>query len=782
MADLLLYIAFLLFARMQVFVECLGVDIGISSVWDTPLHIRTSSRHFIRPQKHTTQQTNFEMPYFMTLVDSGNSIQFENQFRRFENSNSNENEKKSESRPPSVAERLLSDMDMNVNPCDNFYKFSCGGYIERSNNTDGVSNAFSKPGDRISETVKTELEKELSNSDPKPLLKAKKLYRSCMDENSIERQGIAPVLLFLSDRGGWPVLGSWDYKNFDYIDLLARTRPLIRDYEFHYLPTGAIIGMVIQKDFGKKGQYAIYLDQPSFGQYGFFALPNHEVYRLGKNSIYNKAYEEYLVDIAVALGANPVVANLDMCDVVKFETELAKSALYEEERRRVDIRYNKISILELSLRYPKIDLVRYIRIVLSTANIKIDLNSKVILWAAPYFDRLTKIIANTSMRTLANYILFRTIQPLLPALNRHIQYIYLRYLAVVNGEKEPRLPERSGFCEGVVSNQMDWIASRLFVQNGRYGNTIVQTKQINDFVRSVFTNMIYRADWLSGITKKLVLKKMNAIRAKIGFPKILLNNKYLENYYRHFDIKRNFFGNMEEVITENYRNVLTKLVHPPRDEWLLRPTTVNAVHNLGTTSIEIPLGILDDPFFSEDFPPSMNFGGIGFLIGHEYGHGFEVTGTKFDWNSLIRNYWSGKSMIDFSMRADCLVNQFSNFYIPEADLLVVNGNKTLNENIPDLVGVQAGFQAYRKWKRTMNVKDFVKELPFTGEQLYFINMARTWCIKASPVFLQKFPLLDHHALNALRVIGPLQNSPEFSSVFQCPLGSFMNPSKKCRFW
>ena len=536
------------------------------------------------------------------------------------------------------------------------------------------------------------------------------------------------------------------------------------------------------KDFGQLGKYAIYLDQPRFGQYGFSVQSNHEVYRLGKNSIYNKAYEEYLVDIAVALGANLVVAKQDMCDVVKFETELAKSVLYEEERRRVDIRYNKIGILELSLRYPKIDLLRYLRIVLSTANNKIDLNSKIILWAAPYFDRLSKIIAKTSKRTLANYILFRTIQPLLPALNRHIQYINLRYLAVVNGEKEPRLPERSEFCQGVVSNQMDWIASRLFVQNGNHGNTIAQTKRINDFVRSVFTNMIYRADWLSVITKKLVLKKMNAIRAKIGFPKILLNNKFLENYYKNFDIKKNFFGNMEEVITENYRNVLTKLVHPPRDEWLLRPGTVNALHNLGTTSIEIPLGILDDPFFSEDFPPSMNFGGIGFLIGHEYGHGFEVTGTKFDWNSLIRNYWSGKSMTHFAMRADCLVNQFSNFYIPEADLLVVNGNKTLNENIPDLVGVQAGFYAYRKWKSTMNVKDFVQGLPFTGEQLYFINMARTWCTKATPIFLRKFPLLDNHALNALRVIGPLQNSPEFSSAFQCPSESFMNPSQKCRFW
>ena len=110
------------------------------------------------------------MPYFMTLVDSGNSIQFENHFRRFENSNSNENEKKSESGPPSVAERVLNDMDMNVNPCNNFYKFACGGYIERSNTTNGVAYAYSKTGDRISETVKTELEKELSNNDPKPLV------------------------------------------------------------------------------------------------------------------------------------------------------------------------------------------------------------------------------------------------------------------------------------------------------------------------------------------------------------------------------------------------------------------------------------------------------------------------------------------------------------------------------------------------------------------------------------------------------------------------------------
>ena len=79
-------------------------------------------------------------------------------------------------------------------------------------------------------------------------------------------------------------MGSWDYKNFDYIDLLGRTRPLMKDYEFHYQPTGAIIGMIIQKDLGKNDQYSIYLDQPSFGQYSFSRLPNHEVYRLGKNS------------------------------------------------------------------------------------------------------------------------------------------------------------------------------------------------------------------------------------------------------------------------------------------------------------------------------------------------------------------------------------------------------------------------------------------------------------------------------------------------------------------
>ncbi|XP_052092448.1 neprilysin-3-like [Mytilus californianus] len=275
---------------------------------------------------------------------------------------------------------------------------------------------------------------------------------------------------------------------------------------------------------------------------------------------------------------------------------------------------------------------------------------------------------------------------------------------------------------------------------------------------------------------------MQSIKDKLGFPEEILQGSFLDFYYRHFDMGNFFFENMVKSLTENYKVILLKLTNPPKNEWLLRPGTVNAWHNLGTTSIEIPLGIMSDPFFENYYIPGMNFGGIGFLIGHEYAHGFDVQGMKFNWKGLVRRNWSDKSALRFGDKVDCYVRQYSQYHIPEADLYITNGNKTLNENLCDNLGVRAAFYAYKKFKYDRNIGERVPGLPFTDDQLFFINMARIWCSNSSPLFIRKVPLLDNHTLPRLRVIGPLQNSPEFASTFQCPRGSFMNPINKCGFW
>ncbi|CAC5413370.1 MMEL1 [Mytilus coruscus] len=728
-------------------------------------------------------------PCLKTLVQSGSMQRFENQFSIFEKDNKNKLIKHEPNPQPNptmrqtITETVLKSLDMNVNPCDNFFKFACGGYIKETNPPSGDQWAFGRPRDRIRDAVKVEIQSIVKQSDQIPLKKAKQLFQSCMDQQTIETRGVEPILKYLSALGGWPVLGTWDSKNFDYIDLLAVTKPLLKDWQFDYQMSGVVIGMTVQKDFGEKGPYAIYLDQPRLGQFDFFGLPNQEVYRLGRHNLYNKAYEEYLVDVAVSLGAHPNIAKKDMCDVVEFETALAKIMLFEEERRLVNIRYNKISILEMSIRYPKIDWLRFLSKILAIENIHVTYQTEVILWASPYFDQLSSIITKASKRTLANYILFRAIQPLLPSVSKNLQYVNLRYIATVNGLSEPKLPQRSDFCTDIVIEQMDWVTSRIFIENKTDSEqTLAYVNEIRGYVRFILTDMISKSKWLSDRTKSQVLRKMQSVEDKLGFPEEILQDSFLDLYYRHFDMGKYFFENMVESLTENYKVVLLKLTNPPKNEWLFRPGTVNALHNLGTTAIEIPLGVMSDPFFENYYSPGMNFGGIGFLIGHEYAHGFEVTGMKFDWKGLIRRYWSDKSALKFRDKADCYVRQYSQYYIPEVDLNVTNGNKTLNENLCDNLGVRAAFYAYKKFKHDRNISEKVPGLPFTDDQLFFINMARVWCSNSSPLFIRKVPLLDHHTLPRLRVIGPLQNSPEFASTFQCPRGSFMNPINKCGFW
>ncbi|XP_052092449.1 phosphate-regulating neutral endopeptidase PHEX-like [Mytilus californianus] len=344
---------------MFVYSFCLHLAIGYVGCYEFIQNVHMSDEN----KNPDVRDEVLGSPCLKTLVQSGSLQRFENQFSISEKDNKN---KLIENKPnptirQTVTETVLKSLDMNVNPCDNFFKFACGGYIKEKDPPSGGQWAFSRPSNRIRGAVKVEIQSIVKQSDQSPLKKAKQLFQSCMDEQTIEIRGGEPILKHLSALGGWPVLGTWDSKNFDYIDLLAATKPLLKDWQFHNQMSGVIIGMTVQKDFGEKGPYAIYLDQPRLGQFDFSGLSNHEVYRLGRHNLYNKAYEEYLVDVAVSLGAHPNIAKKDMCDVVEFETALAKIMLFEEERRLVDIRYNKISILEMSIRYPKIDWLRFLR-------------------------------------------------------------------------------------------------------------------------------------------------------------------------------------------------------------------------------------------------------------------------------------------------------------------------------------------------------------------------------------------------------------------------------------
>ena len=346
----------------------------------------------------------------------------------------------------SVAENILKDLDLSVNPCKNFYQFACGGYIQNETILNGfVSrlNSYDSYQENALCIIQPALENKIDfKHDPRALVLAKRLYQSCMNEFEIEIAGSKHMREFISDMGGWPSLGIKTRGSFDLERMLAKAYSFFGNGGLSFLQGGAIIGINVLPDFRVPGKFAIYLDQPSLGQRGFDGLLNYELYFLGKNSIYTTAYLKFGVDIITELGANPLMAWKDMTDMFQFETKLAKIFLSEGDKRRVLQKYNKLTIDELSARYPAFNWIRFFRSLGKTgyANLPFHGQDTVILWTQPYYDQLFPLLSQVPKRVISNYVVWRSIQPLITTLSRKFQLISLRYDAAINGASEPSLP------------------------------------------------------------------------------------------------------------------------------------------------------------------------------------------------------------------------------------------------------------------------------------------------------------------------------------------------------
>ncbi|KAI0216966.1 hypothetical protein LSAT2_031116 [Lamellibrachia satsuma] len=197
--------------------------------------------------------------------------------------------------------------------------------------------------------------------------------------------------------------------------------------------------------------------------------------------------------------------------------------------------------------------------------------------------------------------------------------------------------------------------------------------------------------------------------------------------------------------------------------------------------IVFPAGILQSLFYSAHFPKSLNYGGIGVVIGHEITHGFDDKGRQYDKNGNLRQWWNNNTIFAFRKRAQCIVDQYSNYKL-EPFGLQIDGKNTQGENIADNGGLKESFRAYRKWVERNGEEAPLPGMNLTHNQLFFLNYAQIWCgIMRGEEALHKVRT-SVHSPGPIRVLGPLSNSPSFSKAYNCPLGSRMNPHHKCGVW
>ncbi|KAK9869803.1 hypothetical protein WA026_003535 [Henosepilachna vigintioctopunctata] len=196
---------------------------------------------------------------------------------------------------------------------------------------------------------------------------------------------------------------------------------------------------------------------------------------------------------------------------------------------------------------------------------------------------------------------------------------------------------------------------------------------------------------------------------------------------------------------------------------------------------EIPPGILNQPFFDSDRPKYMNYGAMGYVIGHEIIHGFDDMGKQYDKDGNLFDWWEPASNKSFHEKAQCIVQQYANLTNEKINM-TLNGINTQGENIADNGGIKLAYIAYQKWLQRNKVEPQLPGLKFTPQQLFWIAAASNWCSKVRPEMEKLAIMNDFHSPNYYRVIVPFINSGYFAKDFNCPLGSKMNPKYKCRVW
>nr|XP_031844410.1 neprilysin-4-like isoform X2 [Nomia melanderi] len=669
------------------------------------------------------------------------------------------------------AKIMLTYMDRTADPCEDFYQYACGNWAKH--NPIPKDKAAYDTFEMIRESLNIVLKELLEDPIPKELeadtedatVKAKYLFQSCMNYEILEQRMEQPLIQLLDELGGWPILRpNWDPEKFDWLLLAAQLRLYNNDI---------LISEWVAPDIKNSDEYIIQFDQTSLG------LPTRDYFLQPSNTVYLKAYRNYLIKIATLLGASLQNATTDADDLIEFETKLAKITSSPDERENVSELYQRMSIGELRSLVPQINWHRYLTIVLARP---MNFSEPVVVYALQYIQDLVNLLSRTSPRTIANYLLWRFVRHRVNNLDDRFQDAKQKFYYILFGREQA--PSRWKNCVAQVNSNMGMAVGSMFVKKYFDEKSKNDTLSMTREIQRAFRELLNQTSWIDDETKELATEKVNAMLLRIGYPDFILQPKLLNKGYKDVVVRSDkYFENTLNILQHLTRVGQNRLGKPVNKTlWNTAPAVVNAYYSRSKNRIMFPAGILQPPFYHRYFPRSLNFGGIGVVIGHEITHGFDDKGRLFDKDGNLHRWWNDDVIYGFHQRAQCLIDQYSNYTVSEVGMQI-DGINTQGENIADNGGIKQAFRAYERWlHQNGDADETLPGLNATGKQLFFLNFAQVWCGSMRPEATRNKLKTTVHSPGKFRVIGTLSNSKDFSEVFNCPLGAPMNPVNKCSVW
>lgn len=638
-------------------------------------------------------------------------------------------------------------IDSSVAPGDDFFQHVNGGWLDQTEIPSDRSRygAFSILRDRSEVRVRDIIETAAKKSDPSADEKRiGDFYNAMLDVDRIEKQGLTPLK---DDLERIAAAKTHD----DILELMADAR----------LGLDAPVAPYVYIDAKKNDEYIVYLTQSGL------SLPNRDYY-FDESERGQEILAGYK-DLAETLLSEAGLENAEAraAAILEFETNLAEGHWTRVKMRDRDLAYNKMSIAELADMAPGLNWTKMMK------SVGLGEQNTVIVRQPEAFENAAAVFGETSVDVLKDYLTVGLLSAHAAYLPKHIDDANFEFFGkTLRGQDEQRPRWKRGVSS--VNGTLGEVVGKVYVGEYFPPASKSQMSTLVENLRAEFKDGIDGLEWMGDETKAQAQYKLAKFNPKIGYP-----DKW-ETYDGLSVDRDDLIGTIQSARAWEWQDQISQLGQPiDRDEWGMTPQTVNAYYNSILNEIVFPAAILDAPFFDPNADPAVNYGGIGAVIGHEMGHGFDDQGRKSDGDGIQRDWWTESDAEAYKIRAKLLADQYSEFEpLPGENL---DGNLGLGENIGDLTGVTMAYEAY---KRSLNGKEAPVIDGYTGDQRFFMAWAQVWAIKWKEEALSAQIKNGPHSPGEFRANGIVRNfQPWYDAFGVTPEHAmYLPPEERVKIW
>jgi len=644
----------------------------------------------------------------------------------------------------------LSNLDTNGSPCQDFYQYAIGGWLKDNPIPPSESrwSSFNVVNDSNNLKLKAILNTFSKGNYEKGSMEQQvgDFFLSIMDSTKAERLGLSPLK-----------------EELDLIQEINSKEDLPSILAHHKsIGVNSTFGLYVGQDSKNSEQYITYLSQSGIG------LPDRDYY-LKTDSQSIELQEQYRAHIQKIFDQAGEGQSLRKSETAYgIEKLLAESSMSRVDRRDPHKTYNKFDFAALK------DLSSEMNWDLFFKEVGIDSVGELVVRQPKFIQKTNQLLDSIALEDWKIYLKWRLLNTYANDLSSEFEQEHFNFYGkTLSGTKtiKPRWKRALNKLNGSIGQ----LVGKAFVERHFSVEAKENVKEMVKTIAQVFEERLQSIDWMSEKTKKRALEKLSTFKMKIGYPDKWRDYSGLsitaDEQIRNIMASKKF----------NFNYMISKLGKPiDKEEWFMNPHQVNAYYSSSKNEIVFPAGILQPPFYSIRADQAINYGGIGAVIGHEFSHGFDDQGSKYDAYGNLSNWWTEDDRKRFEEKTVRLVEQYNGFEAMEG--VFVNGELTLGENIADLGGATMAFHALEKDVTPEEKRSKIDG--FTYKQRFFLGWAQVWHMNMTPEELKKRINTDPHSPGKYRVNGTLANMKEFQEAFSCKEGDPMvqSDSIKAIIW